>query len=93
MRVRTIVTSSQAARIARWVCEADVVLPGQGRRKLHGRLGAVNDGAFLGECAEPVPDGAILEVNLPDLGAVRAQVRWVLGCRFGARMLGPEAAA
>jgi hypothetical protein len=41
----------------------------------------------MAECEEKVRLGSIVEVDLPDRGHVRAEVRWVLGWRFGAKIL------
>jgi hypothetical protein len=42
---------------------------------------------FMAEAEEPVLVGSIVAVDLPDRGAVRAEVRWSEGWRFGCRIL------
>lgn len=74
-------------RPERWECDADIVVVDDCGRELIGRLANISDAGFMAECEEKVPKGAIVEVNLPDRGRVRAEVRWVLGWRFGAMIL------
>lgn len=47
----------------------------------------VSDGGFMAECEERLPIGAQIELDVPGRGVVRAEVRWVLGWRFGAMFL------
>ncbi len=51
------------------------------------RIWNVSDGGFMAECEERLPIGAQIELEIPGRGAVRAEVRWVLGWRFGAMIL------
>jgi hypothetical protein len=74
-------------RPERWQCHADIVVADDCGRELIGRLGNISEGGFMAECEEKIPKGAIVEVDLPDRGRVRAEVRWVLGWRFGAMIL------
>jgi hypothetical protein len=76
-----------AYRPKRWQCDADIVVADDCGRELIGRLGNISEGGFMAECEEKLPKGAIVEVDLPDRGRVRAEVRWVLGWRFGAMIL------
>ena len=74
-------------RPPRWSCDADVVIHDDNGRELDARLGNLSDGGFMAECEEKVRLHSIVEVDLPDRGRVRAEVRWVLGWRFGAMIL------
>ena len=74
-------------RPERWECDADVVVVDDCGRELLGRLANISAAGFMAECEEKVMKGAIVEVCLPDRGRVRAEVRWVLGWRFGAMIL------
>ena len=56
-------------------------------RMLGTRIWNISDGGFMAECEERLPIGAEIELELPGRGAVRAEVRWVLGWRFGAMIL------
>jgi len=71
----------------RWECDADIVVADDCGRELMGRLANISEGGFMAECEEKLPKGAIVAVNLPGKGLVRAQVRWVLGWRFGAMLI------
>jgi hypothetical protein len=74
-------------RPPRWEVDCDVVVADDCGRELMGRLANISEGGFMAECEEKVRKGAIVEVVLPDRGRVRAEVRWVLGWRFGAMIL------
>ena len=74
-------------RAERWECSADIVVADDCGRELIGRLGNISEGGFMAECEEKIPKGAIVEVDLPDRGRVRAEVRWAVGWRFGAMIL------
>lgn len=76
-------------RPERWECHADIVVEDDCGRELLGRLANISAGGFMAECEVKVPKGSIVEVCLPDRGRVRAEVRWVLGWRFGAMILPP----
>ena len=71
-------------RPPRWECDAEIVVADDCGRELLGRLANVSEAGFMAECEEKVRKGSIVEVVLPDRGHVRAEVRWVLGWRFGA---------
>jgi hypothetical protein len=77
-------------RPPRWDCQAEVVVVDDCGRELMGRLGNISEGGFMAECEQKVPKGSIVELTLPDRGRVRAEVRWVLGWRFGAMILPQE---
>ena len=83
---------SFASRPPRWECQADVTVVDDSGRELMGRLGNVSDAGFMAECEQKIPKGAIVEIDLPERGRVRAEVRWVLGWRFGALILPDEQA-
>ena len=74
-------------RPPRWECRADIVVADDCGRELMGRLGNISDRGFMAECEEKLPRGAVVEVDLPGRGRVRAEIRWVLGWRFGAMIL------
>ena len=76
-----------AYRPPRWECRADIVVADDCGRELMGRLGNISDEGFMAECEERLPRGAVVEVDLPGRGRVRAEIRWVLGWRFGALIL------
>jgi len=74
-------------RPPRWECNADVVVADDCGRELIGRLGNISERGFMAECEEKVRLHSIVEVSLPGRGPVQAEVRWVLGWRFGALIL------
>jgi hypothetical protein len=76
-----------AYRPERLEFHADIVVADDCGRELMGRLGNISEGGFMAECEEKLPKGSIVEVDLPERGRVRAEVRWVLGWRFGAMIL------
>lgn len=80
-------TLSYVQRPPRWECDADISVVDDIGRDLHGRLWNISDDGFMAECEEKVRLGSILEVDLPERGRVRAEVRWVLGWRFGAMIV------
>lgn len=74
-------------RPPRWEVQADLVVIDEIGRELEAQLWNVSDGGFAAECEEKLRQGAVIEVDLPIHGRVRAEVRWVLGWRFGAMIL------
>ena len=82
-------------RPPRYEAAADITVVDDAGRDLQGRLWNISEGGFMAECEEKVRKGSIVKVNLPDRGTVWAEVRWVLGWRFGAMILpdGPAEAA
>lgn len=81
-----------APRPPRWECDAEIVVKDDCGRELAGRVANISEGGFMAECEERLPKNSIVEVELPGRGRVQAEVRWVLGWRFGAMILGPGAA-
>ena len=79
--------STYHTRPPRWECNADITIADDCGRELIGRLANISEGGFMAECEEKVRKGSIVEVDLPDRGRVRAEVRWVLGWRFGAMIV------
>ena len=74
-------------RPPRWSITADTtVIDGCGR-SLDTRIWDISKGGFMAECEEKLPLGAVITVDLPGKGEVRAEVRWALGWRFGAMIL------
>ncbi|MEA3000862.1 MAG: hypothetical protein QOK17_2695 [Sphingomonadales bacterium] len=53
------------------------------------RVCDVSTGGFMAECPDPVRIGSYVSLDVPGLGAVRAQVRWQLGGRMGGMFLDP----
>lgn len=82
-----ITEADYTTRAPRWECHADIVVSDDCGRELMGRVANLSDAGFMAECEEKVRKGAIVEVDLPGRGRVKAQVRWVLGWRFGALIL------
>ena len=80
-------------RPPRYAIKADTaVIDGCGRELLT-TIWNVSDGGFMAECEEKLPIGAQIAVEIPGRGPVRAEVRWVLGWRFGAMILPDEDSA
>jgi len=84
---------SHVNRPPRRAIAADVTVVDGCGRQLQSRLWNMSDGGFMAECEEKVPLGAIVTIELPDRGTVHAEVRWVLGWRFGAMILTDEGGA
>ena len=78
-------------RPARWECDAAIVVEDECGRELEARLGNISNAGFMADCEEKLPVGTLVQVHLPDRGLVRAEVRWVLGWRFGALILDEDA--
>jgi len=74
-------------RPPRWDVHGDIVIVDDIGRELQAQLWNISNGGFAAECEEKLKIGAIIAVELPILGQVRAEVRWVLGWRFGAMVL------
>lgn len=87
MQTAKAVSHDYAARPPRWACDIDVTIHDDCGRELLGRLANLSDAGFMAECEEKVRIGSIVEVAIPDRGRVRAEVRWALGWRFGAKIL------
>lgn len=75
-------------RAPRWECSADIVVIDDCGRDLMARLANISETGFMAECEEKVRVGSFVEVELPIKGMVRAEVRWALGWRFGAMIVG-----
>lgn len=80
-------SASYVPRPERWECNAGIVVIDDGGQELQGRLANISDSGFMAECEQKMRLGSIIEVDLPGRDRVRAQVRWVLGWRFGAMIL------
>jgi hypothetical protein len=76
-----------AQRPPRRAITTDVTVVDGCGRQLQSRLWNISDGGFMAECEEKVPLGAFVTIDLPARGTVRAEVRWVLGWRFGAMIV------
>ncbi len=75
-------------RPPRWSITADTTVVDGCGRQLDTRLWNISKGGFMAECEEKLPIGAEIAIELPGRGLVRAEVRWALGWRFGAMILG-----
>ena len=49
----------------------------------------VSTSGFMAECPERVRIGSHVSLEVPGIGAVKAQVRWQLGSRMGGMFLDP----
>jgi hypothetical protein len=87
MQALTTKERPYVARPRRWECDAEITVADDCGRELMGRLANISEGGFMAECEEKVRLGSVVEVVLPERGRVRAEVRWVLGWRFGAMIL------
>lgn len=74
-------------RPARWDCTADITILDHGGRELFAKLGNISESGFMAEAEETVLVGSIIDVDLPERGPVRAEVRWSQGWRFGCLIL------
>lgn len=74
-------------RPPRWESNHEITVTDDCGRELIGRLGNLSGNGFMAECEEKVRIGSIVQVTLPELGKVYAEVRWALGWRFGAVIL------
>ncbi len=77
-------------RPPRWSITADTTVVDGCGRSLDTRIWNISKGGFMAECEEKLPLGAEITVDLPGRGEVRAEVRWALGWRFGAMILGDK---
>ncbi|HVV26942.1 MAG TPA: PilZ domain-containing protein [Rhizomicrobium sp.] len=80
--------AAYVARPERWDCDMGVMIRDDCDRAIAGRLANISEGGFMAECEEKIRKGAVVDVDIPGRGPVRAEVRWVLGWRFGAMILG-----
>ncbi len=74
-------------RAPRWACDFSVRITDENDSELIGRLANISDGGFMAECERKVRLGSMVEVIIPDRGPVRAEVRWAVGWRFGAKIV------
>ncbi|MEA1015570.1 hypothetical protein SH591_12795 [Sphingomonas sp. LY54] len=70
-----------------WINVETIVEDGVGRQ-LDSRIWNISDGGFMAECEVKLPIGSEVVVELPGRGKVRAEIRWAVGWRFGAMILG-----
>jgi len=77
-------------RSPRRAIAADVTVVDGCGRELQARLWNISEGGFSAESELKMPLGATISVELPGRGKVRAQIRWVLGWRFGAMIVANE---
>ncbi len=92
MQTSRQITPSYVQRPPRRPISAEVTVVDGDGRELHSRLWNISDGGFMAECETKLPRGEIVSINLPGRGTVRAEIRWVLGWRFGAMILDEEPA-
>jgi positive regulator of sigma E activity len=74
-------------REPRWACNFAVRITDDNGSELIGRLANISDGGFMAECERKVRLGSMVEVDIPERGIVRAEVRWAVGWRFGAKIV------
>lgn len=58
--------------------------------ELHAVIGNFSQGGFMAECEVRLPVHSIVKTTHPHLGAIRAEIRWTDGWRFGAMILPDE---
>jgi hypothetical protein len=75
------------ARPDRWECEIEVTITDDCGRQIAGRVANLSEGGFMAECEEKLSKGTVIAANIEGRGPVQAEVRWVLGWRFGAMIL------
>lgn len=73
-------------RPARWECDVAVTVD-DGCCELEGRIANMSNDGFMAECERKLPLGSVVAIDIPGKGKVRAEVRWAVGWRFGARFL------
>ena len=71
-------------REPRGPCNVETSIVDDCNRELEAWIGNISRHGFMAECEEKFPLGAIILINLPDRGRVRAELRWAVGWRFGA---------
>lgn len=74
-------------RAPREACNVETVLIDENGRELFARLGNISEGGFMAECEEKMRLEEQVTIDLPNRGRVDAEVRWVLGWKFGAKIL------
>lgn len=74
-------------RAPREACNIETTLVDENGRELLARLGNISEGGFMAECEEKMRPEAKVVIDLPDRGRVEAEIRWVLGWKFGAKIL------
>lgn len=74
-------------RAPRWACDFDIVISDESGRDAMGRVANISETGFMVECGTKFPLYSVIQVTLPGRGPVRAEVRWVVGWRFGAMIL------
>jgi len=84
----TAFKTAQVPRESRVPCNIDTVIVDECGRELSAWLGNISENGFMAECEEKFPLGATIQIDLPERGRVKAQVRWGLGWRFGALITG-----
>lgn len=53
------------------------------------RIRDVSQCGFMAECRDPIAIGSSVALDVPGIGAVRAQVRWQIGNRMGGMFQDP----
>lgn len=53
------------------------------------RIRDVSTEGFMAECAAPIRIGSYVSLDVPGIGAVKAQVRWQLGDKMGGQFVDP----
>lgn len=74
-------------RPERWEASGEILVDDGCGQELSAQLGNISEGGFMCECEQRLPVGTVVIADLPGRGPVRAEIRWVFGWRFGARIL------
>ena len=64
-----------------------VVITDDVGRELDARIGNFSKGGFMAECEVKMPVDAIIQVEHPQRGLIKAKIRWSDGWRFGAMVI------
>jgi len=76
-------------RAARVVVDGTASLTPHERYNVEVKVQNVSSAGFMAECAEPVRIGSYVNLDIPGIGPVEAQVRWQIGLKMGGMFLDP----
>jgi hypothetical protein len=76
-------------RSARMPVRSDTEMRHQDCYTVEVRIQDVSQCGFMAECDDSVQIGSYVALDVPGIGAVRAQVRWQIGGRMGGMFLDP----
>ena len=86
--MRSDATPAYSLREPRDACDLEALVTDEGGRELLCRIANLSESGFMGECAEKVAADTLISLTLPGRGLVQAEIRWTIGPRFGAMILG-----